>query len=173
MLCGNQSAKLELKGNMALRTIVKTGDPLLRQKSREVEAFDGRLSALLDDMAETMNKEQGLGIAAVQVGILRRAALVKSGDTLYELINPVIIKEEGLLRDSEGCLSVPNQKGEVERSKTVTVKAYDRKGESKEYTVHDYTARAFLHEIDHMNGVLFTDKMIAPEKKGLFKRKRG
>ena len=158
---------------MATRTIVKIGDPILREKSREVEAFDGRLCALLDDMAETMDKENGLGIAAVQVGILRRAALVKSGNILYELINPVIVKAEGVLRDSEGCLSVPNQKGEVERPQTVTVKAYNRKGELKEYTVYDYTARAFCHEIDHMNGILFTDKVIKTEKKGLFGRKRG
>jgi len=156
---------------MAIREIVKIGDPILREKSREVEAFDGRLAVLLDDMAETMEKEQGLGIAAVQVGILKRAALVKTTNVLYELINPVIIKAEGLVRDSEGCLSVPNQKGEVERAKTVTVRTYNRKGEKQEYTVHDYTARAFLHEIDHMNGILFTDKIAAPAKKGLFKKR--
>ena len=156
---------------MALRTIVKIGDPILREKSREVEAFDGRLAVLLDDMAETMEKEQGIGIAAVQVGILKRAALVKTTDVLYELINPVIIKADGLLRDNEGCLSVPNEKGEVERAKTVTVRTNNRHGKTKEYTVHDYTARAFLHEIDHMNGILFTDKIAPPVKKGLFKRK--
>jgi len=156
---------------MALRTIVKIGDPILREKSREVEVFDDRLCVLLDDMAETMLKEQGAGLAAVQVGILKRAAVIKTGNVLYEIINPVIIKSEGSMNDSEGCLSIPGQKGELERPKTVVVRAHDRKGQLKEYTVHEFTARAFCHEIDHMNGILFTDKIKQPEKKGLFKRK--
>lgn len=144
---------------MALREIVKIGDPILREKSRSVEAFDDRLKALLDDLIETMGREQGMGLAAVQVGILKRAAVIKSGGNLYELVNPVIIKSEGAVCDSEGCLSVPGHKADVVRPKTVTVRAFDRKGKLKEYTVHDYTARAFCHEIDHMDGVLFVDRV--------------
>ena len=135
-----------------------------------MDTFDERLAVFLDDLTETMLKEQGAGLAAVQVGILRRAAIVKTGNTLYELINPVIIKTEGAACDSEGCLSIPGQKGDVVRPQTVTVRAYDRKGVLKEYTVHDYTARAFCHEIDHMDGVLYTDRI---EEKGKGKgRKR-
>ena len=144
---------------MAVREIVKIGDPILRTKSREVEAFDAKLGVLLDDMAETMQRENGAGLAAVQVGILKRAAVIKTGNVLYELINPVLIKARGEMCDNEGCLSVPNQKGEVIRPETVTVRAFDRKGNAKEYTVHDFTARVFCHEMDHMDGILFTDKL--------------
>jgi len=150
---------------MAIREIVKVGDGILRQRSREVEAFDGRLESLLDDMLETMDRENGIGIAAVQVGILKRAAVIKNKDVLYELINPVIIIEDGAVVDGEGCLSVPGQRGDVERPKTLTVRAFDRNGVLKEHTVRDYTARAFCHEIDHMDGILFTDKLIEGRKK--------
>ena len=150
---------------MALREIVKIGDSILRQRSREIEAFDERLHALLDDMAQTLDKENGLGIAAVQVGILKRAAIIKSGGVTYEIINPVIIKTEGAVCDSEGCLSVPNERGDVERPKAVTVRAYDRYGKLKEHTAGGYTARAFCHEIDHMDGVLFIDKLYDNKKK--------
>ena len=144
---------------MATREIVKLGDPILRMRSREVEAFDAKLGVLLDDMVETMIKENGAGLAAVQVGILRRAAVIKTGNVLYELINPVLIKAEGEACDSEGCLSVPDEKGEVIRPQTVTVRARDRQGNLKEHTVHDFTARAFCHEMDHMDGILFIDKL--------------
>ena len=150
---------------MALRNVVKYGDDILRQKSRAVENFDGRLAALLDDLIETMEKESGAGLAAVQVGILKRVAVIKTGAVLYELINPVIIKSEGVVCDSEGCLSIPGKRADVLRPKTVTVRTFDRKGKIKEYTVNDYTARAFCHEMDHMDGVLFIDKIQLPKEK--------
>ena len=150
---------------MAIRDIVKVGDPILREKSREVEVFDEKLASLLDDMTETMERENGVGIAAVQVGILKRAAVVRAKNVLYEPINPVIIGADGAVIDGEGCLSVPGQKGDVERPKTVTVRAYDRNGLLKEITEQGYTARAFCHEIDHMDGILFTDKVIEGKRK--------
>lgn len=151
---------------MALRNIVKIGDAILRQKSRPVDSFDGRLAALLDDLAETLDEAQGAGLAAVQVGILKRVAVVRAGGALYELINPVIIRTEGTVCDSEGCLSIPGRRAEVERPKAVTVRTFDRRGNLKEFTLYDYNARAICHEIDHMDGILFIDRAkAAPEQK--------
>ncbi len=147
---------------MALRTVVKYGDSILRQKSRPVDSFDKKLAELLDDMIETMDKEEGAGLAAVQVGILKRVAVVKNGGVVYELINPVIIKSEGEVCDSEGCLSIPGRRADIRRPKTVTVRTYDRKGKIKEFTVREYTARAVCHEMDHMDGVLFIDRIETP-----------
>jgi peptide deformylase len=144
---------------MAIRTILKVGDPALRQTSRAVDAFDKRLSDLMDDLADTMRREGGVGLAAVQVGILKRAAVVENDGKFYELINPVVLKTSGEREESEGCLSVPNRREMISRPDAVTVRAYNRKGEVSETAVKGYTARAFLHEIDHMDGILFTDRV--------------
>ncbi len=143
---------------MAIRKIVKTGDDVLRKRSREVTAFDERLAILLDDMKETMYHNDGAGLAAPQVGVLKRAVVIDVGeDSYYELINPEIVRAEGSQVGPEGCLSVPDEYGIVERPNEVTVKAYDRNG--KQFTLKgtQLLARALCHEIDHLNGQLFTD----------------
>lgn len=142
---------------MATRSILKYGDPTLRQISRPVDAFDTRLAALIDDLRDTMRQAGGVGLAAVQVGILKRAAVVENEGVFYELINPKIVKTAGECSDLEGCLSVPDRRECVKRPETVVVRAYNRKGELFEIKVKGYTARAFLHEMDHMDGVLFVD----------------
>ena len=145
---------------MALRNIVHDGDPVLRKKCREVTEFNERLHVLLDDMNETLVHANGAGLAAPQVGVLRRVAIVSVDDKYYELINPEIIKTEGEETSPEGCLSIPGVCGTVSRPYKVTVKAQDRYG--KEYTARGegLLARAFCHEIDHLDGILFTDKII-------------
>lgn len=144
---------------MALRQIVKFGEDILRKKSRPVTSFDERLWTLLDDMAETMHSKDGAGLAAVQVGILRRAVVIDVHDEhgVIELINPEIISEEGRQCGSEGCLSSPNVWEEVERPNIVTVRAQDRYGKEFTLTGSALLARAFCHELDHLDGVLFID----------------
>lgn len=152
---------------MAIRQMVFEGDELLRKTSREVTAFDQKLWTLLDDMAETMVKEKGVGLAGVQVGILRRVVVIDVGEGRIELINPVIIKSSGRQMDSEGCLSFPGQYGMVERPNEVTVKAQDRNGKPFEITGTGLLARAFCHEIDHLDGIVFKDRateMLDPEE---------
>ena len=147
---------------MALRNLVLEGDPLLRKKSRPVEEITPRIIKLLDDMADTMNYEnRGVGIAAPQVGVLRRVFIVDVGDEhgLVEFINPEILETAGSQTDNEGCLSVPGKRGYVRRPKKVTVRAQDRKGKFFELTGEDLLARCLCHEIDHLDGVLYTDKM--------------
>ena len=145
---------------MAKLKIVKLGDETLRKISRPVEKITPRILTLLDDMAETMRAAQGVGLAAPQVGILRRICVIVVGDGPIELVNPVIIKEEGEQVGSEGCLSVPGQSGIVKRPMKVTVKAQDRKGNTFEISGEELLARAFCHEIDHLNGILYVDKVI-------------
>lgn len=145
---------------MAIRNIVKNGDPVLRKICRSVLNFDDKLAVLLDDMIETMNYAEGVGLAAPQVGILRRICVIDVGDGPIELVNPAIVKEEGSQIGSEGCLSVPGQSGTVERPMRVTVKAQDRNGNTFEITGEGLLARAFCHEIDHLNGILYLDKVI-------------
>lgn len=153
-------------GKVAIRNIVKMGDDLLRQRSREVTEFDEGLHQLLDDMYETMVKNDGVGIAAPQVGILKRACIVcVDGETVYELINPVIVKASGRQIGREGCLSVPGIGGEVERPKKLIVDCRNRFGEAVRYKVSDFTAVAFSHEMDHLDGILFVDKIIPKEDK--------
>ncbi len=144
---------------MALRQIVKFGDDILRKKSRPVTNFDERLWQLLDDMKETMASQQGAGLAAVQVGVLRRAVVVDVRDKngVIELVNPEIISEEGTQCGGEGCLSAPNVWENVERPNVVTVKAQDRYGKEFMITGSALLARAFCHEVDHLDGILFTD----------------
>ncbi|MBR3934636.1 MAG: peptide deformylase [Clostridia bacterium] len=145
---------------MALRTIRHLGDDVLRKKCRIVENIDDRILTLLDDMAQTMYDANGVGLAAPQVGILKRIAVIDVGDGLIELINPEIIKTSGSEIAQEGCLSVPGKYGTVQRPTEVTVKATDRDGNEFEMTGYDLLARALCHEIDHLDGTVFVDKVI-------------
>lgn len=144
---------------MAIRNIVKEGDPVLRKISRSVLSFDEKLWTLLDDMVETMNVANGCGLAAPQVGILRRICVIDVGEGVIELVNPVIIKEEGKQLESEGCLSIPGESGITKRPMAVTVKAQDRNGNTFEISGEGLLARAFCHEIDHLNGILYKDRL--------------
>lgn len=150
---------------MALRTILTEEDPTLYKKCREITEFNARLHQLLDDMAETLAQADGVGLAAPQVGVLRRAVLVLETNVpegeepkLIELINPEIIETEGEQHEAEGCLSVPGQYGIVARPAFVRVHAQDRNGNDFEVTGEGLTARCFCHEIDHLNGIVFTSK---------------
>lgn len=143
---------------MAIRNILKDGDPALRKKSRGVVNFDRRLHILLDDMAETMDMADGAGLAAPQVGVLRRVAIVVSPDGIIELINPVITDVEGDQEGAEGCLSFPGIYGIVTRPAKVTVSAQNRYGKTFSVTGEGIVARAFCHEIDHLDGIVFTEK---------------
>ena len=142
---------------MALRKILELGDETLRKTARPVTVFDDRLGVLLDDMAETMYAAPGVGLAAPQVGILRRAVVIDVGEGLIELINPEITMREGSQRGFEGCLSVPGKIGEVVRPNRVTVRAQDRHGKSFELTGEAFLARAICHELDHLDGHLYVD----------------
>lgn len=142
---------------MAIRNIVKDGDPILRKICRSVLNFDERLATILDDMAETMYEADGCGLAAPQIGMLRRFCIVDVGDGVIELINPEIIETSGSQTGDEGCLSFPGEFAEVERPMTVTVKAQDRNGEFFTITGEGLKARAFCHEIDHLDGIVYKD----------------
>lgn len=146
---------------MAIRNIVKEGDPVLTKKCRPVEKYDEKLAALLDDMADTLRKSGGVGLAAPQVGILRRAfiMILEEDGPVIEAVNPEIVKTSGKVRDLEGCLSVPNQWGYVTRPKTVVLRAYNRFGEQYELKLKDLGARCACHENDHLDGHLFTEKV--------------
>ena len=147
---------------MALRSIVKDGDPVLRKPTRPVKNFDARIATLLDDMRETLLAADGVGLAAPQVGILRRLCVVYDVDAeeFIELINPEIVAVEGEEEDAEGCLSFPGVWALVKRPTKVTVRAQDRSGEFFEITREGLTARAFCHELDHLDGVVFVNRMI-------------
>lgn len=145
---------------MAIRIIRKDDDEILRKVSKKVEVIDDKIITLLEDMKETMYAAQGVGLAAPQVGVLRRVAVVDVGEGPIELINPVIVYEKGEQIDEEGCLSLPNRTGAVCRPQKVIVRAQDRHGNTFEITGTDLLARAFCHEIDHLNGILFIDKVI-------------
>ncbi len=150
---------------MSCRNIRFIGDDLLRKKSRPVEEFNDRIWTLLDDMAETMYKSEGVGLAAPQVGILRRAVVIDVGEGLVELINPEIISFSGEQTDPEGCLSVPEYIGTVTRPETVTVKAQNRNGEEFVLEARGFLARAVCHELDHLDGILFVDRADEIEKR--------
>ncbi len=145
---------------MAYRSIVKIGDPILNKISKRVDKFDERLCLLLDDMAETLHKEEGAGLAAVQVGFLKRVFVADVGEGLLELINPEIVESEGIQEEREGCLSIPGECGITRRPATVKVKAQNRYGKWYVYKAEGLKARCFCHEIDHLNGILFTQKAI-------------
>lgn len=150
---------------MAIRKIVTKGDPVLQAVCRPVEVFDEKLAQLLDDMHETLEKAQGLGLAAPQVGIRRRVALVDTGEEVLELINPVILKKSGKQRDVEGCLSCPDQWGYVVRPNKCKVRFQDRNGDLYEVSLVGLAARCACHEIDHLDGHLFlelVDEFVEP-----------
>ena len=145
---------------MAIREIREKGDEILYKKCKAVVKFDKKLHILLDDMYETMQSRDGVGLAAPQVGILKRAVVIDIGDGKIELINPEIVEESGEQTGSEGCLSVPGVFGEVTRPNVVTVKAQDRDGKWFKITGKELLARAFCHEIEHLDGKLFLDRVI-------------
>ena len=146
---------------MAIRDMVTgTKNPALRKISREVKAINKHVVTLLDDMKETLHVESGVGLAAPQVGVLRRIAVVEYDEKYYELINPRILKALGELIEEEGCLSVPGVRGKVKRPETITVVYADRTGKRHKEEITGLMARVFCHEIDHLDGVLFVDKMI-------------
>lgn len=147
---------------MALRNILKleTDEAALRKRAREVTLIDKRLLTLLDDMAETMYAANGVGLAAPQVGVLKRVVVVDVGEGLIELINPVVVYRKGEQINIEGCLSVPGKNGKVKRPEKVIVRARNRKNELFEMPAEGWLAVAFCHEIDHLNGTVYTDKVI-------------
>lgn len=147
---------------MALREIRKIGDDCLRKKCRKVEVFDNRLKTLIEDMIDTMYDAEGVGLAAPQVGILKQIVVIDIGDEgeVHVLINPEILSSEGSQIGGEGCLSIPGEYEDVERPNVVTVKAQNENGESFTLTGEGYLARAICHELDHLSGVLFVDKVI-------------
>lgn len=142
-----------------VKRIVEIGNDCLRKTCKPVEKFDLRLWMLLRDMADTMYKAEGVGLAGPQVGILRRVVVIDVGDGLIELVNPKIVAVEGEQEGTEGCLSIPDRRGWVKRPAKVTVQAQDRKGKPIEVTGEGLLARALCHEIDHLDGVLYVDKM--------------
>ena len=159
--------KPEKKKCEAIIGLLKEGDDILNKKCRPVQKFDKKLAILLEDMAETMRNANGVGLAAPQVGILRRVVVIDIGEGLIELVNPKIIAFSGEQEGSEGCLSFPGQWGIVKRPNYVKVKAQDRNGE--EFTIEgkELLARAFCHELDHLDGVVFKsvcERMLRPEE---------
>ena len=149
---------------MAIRNIVQVGDEVLRQRCFEVENFDESLCRLLDDMKDTVKKEQGAGLAAPQVGVLRRVVVVDVEEGYFEFVNPVITSQKGEQSDWEGCLSVRGKSGIVSRPMKVTLAYQDRYGEKHVLTAKGFFARAICHELDHLDGVLYIDKATHIEK---------
>ena len=144
---------------MALRNVVKEGDPILRKKCREVKEVNDHIREILDDMLETMRDSNGVGIAAPQVGILRRMFVAEpSEDELYFVVNPVIKLAEGSQTGNEGCLSVPGLVGTVERPEHIIMEALDRDGNPITIDAEGFTAIVLSHEYDHLEGILYTDK---------------
>ena len=148
---------------MGIRNIRVNDDPILKKVSRPVEVFDDRLHTLLDDMHDTLIKADGCGLAAVQVGVLKRVVIVDVGDGLIELINPEIIEATGEQYETEGCLSLPGKSGITKRPMVVKVKAQNRDGRWCQYKGEGLKARAFCHELDHLDGHLYTERL-APEE---------
>ena len=144
---------------MAIRKIILEGDPQLNKVSREVSEVNDRIRILLDDLVDTMHEAGGVGLAAPQVGVLRRVCVVEVDEgEVYYLVNPVIVSKEGDQYGSEGCLSVPGYYGDVHRPQKVVVEALDRDGKKQRYEAEDFKARAFCHEIDHLDGIVYTSK---------------
>lgn len=144
---------------MAIRNIVKIGDDILRKTCRTQLTFDQKLAVLLDDMADTMYQADGVGLAAPQIGILRRVCIVDVGDGLIELVNPVITEKSGSQTGSEGCLSVPDRYEEITRPMQITVRAQNREGENIVIEAQGLKARAICHEVDHLDGILYIDRI--------------
>ncbi len=150
---------------MALRNIRKDNDEILRKKSRVVEEVNDRIRTLVKDMIETMYEANGVGLAAPQVGILKRVAVVDVGEGIHVFINPEIIEKSGSCIDVEGCLSLPGKQGQVERPEKIKVRALNENGEQFEIEAEDFFARAICHETDHLDGILFIDKLVKSEEK--------
>jgi len=160
---------------MAIRIIRQEGDEILKKKSKPVEVIDEKIQELIDDMLDTMHKQDGVGLAAVQVGILKRVIVIdtyEEGEPVHVFINPEILETTGEREVEEGCLSFPNKFAKVIRPEKVKIKALDRNGKEITLTAEGLLAQAICHEIDHLNGIVFVDKMIpgtletvTPEKK--------
>ena len=144
---------------MALRRILTADEPALHKVCRPVEKFDGKLHRLLDDMAETLAQANGVGLAAPQVGILRRVVIVDTGEEILELVNPTLVETSGEQCGAEGCLSVPGKYGLVKRPNYARVRAQDRDGNWFEAEGEELIARCFCHELDHLDGILYTEVM--------------
>ena len=144
---------------MGLRKILTDKDPSLHKVCRPVEKFDGRLHKLLDDMVETMQDAHGVGLAAPQIGILRRVVVVDTGDGVLELVNPTLVETDGEEMGPEGCLSVPGKYGLVKRPYYAKVRAQDRNGDWFEAEGEEIIARCFCHELDHLDGIVYTEVM--------------
>ena len=149
---------------MAIRKVVKIGESFLRKKSKPVKDFDESLWELLDDMKETMYASDGMGLAAPQIGVLRRVVVMEVNNSYFELINPEIIKTKGEDIEEEGCLSVGEFRGRVKRPYEVTVQALDRFGYPFTLTGEKWLARCICHELDHLDGILFVDKSMDKDK---------
>lgn len=143
-----------------VRDILRFGDPLLRENCAEVTIFDAELHRILDDLYDTMQKADGIGLAAPQIGVLKRVVVIDVGKGPIELVNPVVTALWGKQFEPEGCLSCPKKRGIVQRPMHVRVKAFNRFGKPVKYRGRELLARAFCHEIDHLNGILYTDKVI-------------
>ena len=144
---------------MGLRKILTDQEPALHKVCKPVINFDGRLHSLLDDMHETLEESGGVGLAAPQVGILRRVVLVDTGDEVLELVNPTLVETDGLREGAEGCLSIPGKYGLVKRPYYAKVRAQDRYGNWYEAEGEELTARCFCHELDHLDGIVYTQVM--------------
>lgn len=144
---------------MALRNIVTEGDAILRKKCRPVDEVDDRIRMILDDMVETMREANGVGLAAPQIGMMRRMFVAEpEPDEVYFFVNPEITETDGTQESSEGCLSVPGYSGLVDRPEKITIKGLDRDGKHQEYTFEGFRAVVMCHEYDHLDGILYTDK---------------
>ncbi|MDD3156705.1 peptide deformylase [Anaeromusa sp.] len=151
---------------MATLEIRRAGDPVLKKQCQAVEKVTGKIKKLLDDMAETMNAADGVGLAAPQVGVELRIVVIDVGEGLIELINPVLLEKEGCQKGLEGCLSVPGVFGQVERYEKVVVEGLNRSGRKIRVTGSGLLARALQHEMDHLDGVLFVEKADSLQKEG-------
>ena len=157
---------------MAVRRIILANDPLLRKKSKKVKHFGETLQVLIDDMVETMKAANGVGLAAPQIGVLERVIVIQlpegeeypQGGKLFALCNPQIIRAEGEEEGEEGCLCLPGYVGAVKRATSVTVKAQDRRGKKVRIKAEGFLARAFQHEVDHLDGILYIDRVESPDK---------
>ncbi|MTI84599.1 MAG: peptide deformylase [Firmicutes bacterium] len=149
---------------MAVYKVVEAEDDILRKNAKEVTKIDRSIFKLLDNMKDTMYEYKGVGLAAPQIGVSKRVITIDVGNGLIELINPIVVEVEGSATEAEGCLSVPGVVGDVPRPTKVTVRGLDRNGQEVEYNAVEYLARAFQHEIDHLNGILFIDKAVKLRK---------